>query len=318
MPKISIIVPIYNADKYLSRCIESVLAQSFRNFELLLVDDGSTDKSGDICKKYAKQDHRIQVYHKKNGGVSSARNIGLKHASGEWVLFIDADDELLEHSLNNMINETKRQIDLVVYGYKSYDDNNKLLFSTLQEQRAEVIDANEMIKRLFVWPYYNGYLWNKLFNLLTIKNNHISFNEHIYYNEDRLFCIEYINAIHNAIYYSSFPVYLYRKHNDSAIDISNKCFNKKMISEIDAYILMYRILKENKNSSAYYAKEGAISANLRLKRKLYNRKITDKKNIISSINAKLFQVISVYDYFFILLKFFSVAVKRRLLKIIKP
>lgn len=65
MPKISIIVPIYNADKYLSRCIESVLAQSFRNFELLLVDDGSTDKSGDICKKYAKQDHRIQVYHKK-------------------------------------------------------------------------------------------------------------------------------------------------------------------------------------------------------------------------------------------------------------
>lgn len=90
--KLSVIIPVYNTEKYLSRCVDSVLGQSFTDFELLLVDDGSTDDSGTICDEYAEKDNRVRVFHKENGGASSARNLGLDHAQGEWVTFIDSDD----------------------------------------------------------------------------------------------------------------------------------------------------------------------------------------------------------------------------------
>ena len=89
---ISIIVPVYNTEKYLHRCIDSVLAQTYQDFELLLIDDGSKDSSGAICDEYAAQDTRVRVFHKENGGVSSARNVGLDLAQGEWVTFVDSDD----------------------------------------------------------------------------------------------------------------------------------------------------------------------------------------------------------------------------------
>ena len=91
-PKISVIVPVYNAEKYLHRCIDSILSQTFTDFELLLIDDGSKDGSGAICDEYAAKDNRVRVFHKENGGVSSARNLGLDNACGEWVTFVDADD----------------------------------------------------------------------------------------------------------------------------------------------------------------------------------------------------------------------------------
>ena len=96
MPTLSIIVPVFNAAQYLPRCIESILGQSFSNFELLLIDDGSVDSSGDICDRYAEHDNRVRVFHKENGGVSSARNLGLDNAKGEWISFVDADDYLDE------------------------------------------------------------------------------------------------------------------------------------------------------------------------------------------------------------------------------
>lgn len=97
--KISVIVPVYNAEKYLRRCVGSILAQTFTDFELLLVDDGSTDASGAICDEYASADARVRVFHKPNGGVSSARNLGLDNARGEWIAFADADDYLFKHFL---------------------------------------------------------------------------------------------------------------------------------------------------------------------------------------------------------------------------
>ena len=93
-PSISIIVPVYNAERTLNRCVDSILSQTFQEWELLLIDDGSTDRSGELCDEYASKDQRIKVFHKKNGGVSSARNIGLNYAKGEWITFIDSDDEI--------------------------------------------------------------------------------------------------------------------------------------------------------------------------------------------------------------------------------
>ena len=102
-PKVSIIVPVYNVEKYLHRCVDSILLQTFTDFELLLIDDGSTDKSVGICDKYALKDRRIRVFHKKNGGVSSARNLGIKKSNGVYILFVDSDDYLSPSHLNNYI-----------------------------------------------------------------------------------------------------------------------------------------------------------------------------------------------------------------------
>ena len=98
MSKISIIVPIYNTEQYLPRCIDSILSQSLTDFELLLIDDGSIDGSGAICDAFAEKDNRVRVFHKENGGVSSARNLGLNEAKGEWVCFVDSDDELMPNA----------------------------------------------------------------------------------------------------------------------------------------------------------------------------------------------------------------------------
>ena len=102
MPKISIIVPVYNTEKYISNCIESILKQKEKDFELLLIDDGSKDQSGRICDTYATKDDRIKVIHKKNGGVSSARNLGIDHAKGEMIFFIDSDDTVGPDYLKNL------------------------------------------------------------------------------------------------------------------------------------------------------------------------------------------------------------------------
>ena len=111
--KISIVVPLYNVENYLSRCIDSILCQKCSDFELLLVDDGSQDRSGQICDEYALKDNRIRVYHKKNGGVSSARNLGLEKANGEWICFVDADDYVKPDFLSSIQQYLEDDIDLM-------------------------------------------------------------------------------------------------------------------------------------------------------------------------------------------------------------
>lgn len=93
-PHISIIVPVYNVEEYLNQCVVSILGQTFTNFEVILIDDGSEDNSGHICEEFAKKDERVRVFHKVNGGVSSARNLGLRYAKGDWICFVDSDDLL--------------------------------------------------------------------------------------------------------------------------------------------------------------------------------------------------------------------------------
>lgn len=113
-PKVTIIVPVYNVEKYLTCCIGSILSQSFKDFELLLIDDGSSDLSGEICDDYVEKDARIRVFHKENGGVSSARNLGLENAQGEWICFIDSDDWVEVDFLKELIQYDS--FDLVVGG----------------------------------------------------------------------------------------------------------------------------------------------------------------------------------------------------------
>ena len=122
-PKISIIVPVYNAEQYLRRCIDSILNQSFTDFELILIDDGSKDKSSDICDEYAAKDSRVRIFHKENGGVSSARNVGLDNSCGEWVAFVDADDEIEDGYLN--IRKSFENSDVIQKPYIIVNNNNE-------------------------------------------------------------------------------------------------------------------------------------------------------------------------------------------------
>lgn len=143
-PKISVIVPVYNVQKYLSRCIDSILAQTFTDFELLLINDGSKDNSGKMCDEYAKKDTRIHVFHKENGGVSSARNLGLENVQGEWITFIDSDDYLNINFLSNLIKYDN--FDHIVGGNQTFGEINinrginKKIIIDLKSQDATRLD----------------------------------------------------------------------------------------------------------------------------------------------------------------------------------
>ena len=114
IPFISVIVPVFNAEKSLHRCVDSILTQKYTDFELLLINDGSTDSSGAICDRYAAKDSRVRVFHKENGGASSARNLGLDNARGEWITFCDSDDFVDKDWLKNYIDNSDGKCDLVV------------------------------------------------------------------------------------------------------------------------------------------------------------------------------------------------------------
>ena len=128
MPLISIIVPIYNSEETLNRCVDSILNQTFHDWELLLIDDGSTDKSGEICDEYAATDSKIKVFHKENGGVSLARNLGMDNAKGIWIAFCDSDDYVDENWLNLFVENLSPGISFIVQFFKM-PGNDKCSFS---------------------------------------------------------------------------------------------------------------------------------------------------------------------------------------------
>ena len=178
-PKISIIVPVYNVEQYLPRCIDSILNQSFADFELLLIDDGSKDKSGAICDEYAAKDSRIRVFHKKNGGVSSARNTGLENSRGEWLSFIDGDDEITEGYFN--IRQEHEGVDVII---KPYCVENGEGCVTCQNNELNILTEREKIFRYYVQKRNNA-LWDKIIKRKTVGTQR--FNTNVSIGEDFLF-----------------------------------------------------------------------------------------------------------------------------------
>lgn len=208
--KISIIVPIYNVEKYISECIKSILNQTYKNFELILVDDGSSDNSGRICQYYEKSDKRIVYIIKDNGGVSSARNLGLKYAKGEYISFVDADDCLKESFLEELIKYN--EYDLIIGGYKEYYNQTKgVLISNeetfyINDKNARKIDnlfCENGVHVLFYFP------WNKLYKREIIISNNLFFKDNIIASEDTIFIMDYIRYAKNIIIVP-YNNYLYR------------------------------------------------------------------------------------------------------------
>lgn len=233
---ITIIIPVYNAEKYLRKCLDSVIAQTFTSWECILVNDGSSDNSGFICDEYASHNPKIRVIHKENGGVSSARNLGLTKTQSEWVTFLDADDYYTPDTLFNYTSCLRDNTDFVFVGWKSVTNNNHV--NNIKQPSRQVIYVNKenAILSKFYNDTFHGFVWYGLFKLDIIQTNNIEFNKNITYNEDGLFLVEYLChckeiAINNQI------CYLYVQREGSAMQtIATEQFNEKYLSNIDARI----------------------------------------------------------------------------------
>lgn len=206
---ISVIVPVYNTEKYLHRCIDSVLAQTFPDFELLLIDDGSTDSSGAICDEYAAKDGRVRVFHKENGGVSSARNLGLDNAQGEWITFVDSDDYLESQYLQRFdINNANVDFHCAHIQVEGWDEWQSIpLKDKIWDDFPKFLTEN--LRRL-------NFPFAKLFRLSIIRRENIRFDVQIRYGEDTLFVYSYLCNANCAQSYS-FDLYHYVCENSNSL-----------------------------------------------------------------------------------------------------
>ena len=178
-PKISVIVPVYQAEAYLCRCVDSVLNQTFGDFELLLIDDGSRDRSGEICDKYAKRDHRIKVFHKENGGVSSARQLGLDHAKGDYVIHVDPDDWIEKEMYEEMYKKIREtDADMVICDFQFEFENS----STIILQNFKQFDHIYVLK--YIYQHMYGSCCNKLVRRSCLVQYNIQFPLELFCGED--------------------------------------------------------------------------------------------------------------------------------------
>lgn len=288
-PKISIIVPIYKAEKYLCKCIDSILAQTFTDFELLLIDDGSPDNSGKICDEYAEEDSRIRVFHKENGGVSSARNMGLDNARGEWIYFSDADDVIKTDGLQLLLDGVKDGVKFVMAGYEIYDETETLIYGC-KKSTDRIVTSYDCLLYMFKpidYPYH-GYLWCKLFYARIIKKRLLRFDEKISFNEDRLFIVQYLCSESMECFYTTVPIYNYYIRQSSTMASISQRFNYKFVSDLDAFVLMLEsIQKTNSRKIMYWGRRGLYFSYIHIKSMMKKFKVKDK-----ILNSKINEIIN--------------------------
>ena len=199
---VTVIVPAYNMEKYLARCLNSILAQSYTDLEILVIDDGSADRTYEIACEYAAKDSRIKAFHKENGGVSSARNFGVEKATGEFILFMDPDDFIEADRVEVIVKAMEGGTDLVACQYSRWsDDGNRLEDYNFITGRKLLLSDEDMLKFIMneLLDYHVGYeVWNKLFKTAIIRDNHIRFSEKCRIGEDLAFNIKYLMNINEV------------------------------------------------------------------------------------------------------------------------
>lgn len=250
--KISFIIPVYNVEKYISKCVESVLNQNYSNIEVILIDDGSTDNSPFICDKYERLDTRVKVIHKKNGGLSSARNVGINMATGDYICFLDSDDFWIEDKLESIVKQIlKNKCDLLLFPMVSYYEE-KDIYTPFSVKFEDINISNDCSKNLigilkqdptFGWCAVR-YIIKKEF----VKNK-MYFKEG-YLCEDVEFIFKLWNSIRKVDYFNE-DVYAYRRDNENSIThvASFKFCNDLlyMIKKNLEYFNKYEINEELKN-----------------------------------------------------------------------
>lgn len=222
MLEISVIVPVYNVERYLRRCVDSILAQTFRDIEVILVDDGSTDSSGKICDEYSKIDDRIVVFHKENGGVSSARNLGLEHARGKYVMFCDSDDEVMPEWCSKMRDAVGYDL-LPLCGYYEVKNHEHEIIRSGQKASVELLAAEFLTIRAMP-------VWRGIYSRERLRKEKIRFDEKFSYAEDRMFNLDYMMKAHRFVFMEE-PLYRYYIYDES---LSHKKYLPEYLSSISA------------------------------------------------------------------------------------
>ena len=246
-PKLSIITLIYNNETYLARCLDSILSQSYTDFELLLVDDGSTDNSGAICEEYAQKDPRIKVFHRENGGISAARNTGLDNAQGEWIYQMDSDDELIHNGLQTLMDCISEDVDVVMGGYEQYDLDGNLI-ETEKNHATLTLSRRDSLLALFtghsIHYSYLGYVWIRLFRNRIIQDHTLRFDTTVRFKEDALFVTEYLCKSNGKTRFTTTPVYRYKAQKNSEMNSLWTEYHPKYVSSFDAVVKMYSAIRQ--------------------------------------------------------------------------
>lgn len=246
--RISVVMPIYNCAQYLDDSIGSVLQQDYDNYELLLIDDGSTDNSWEICKSYMEKDSRIRAIHIENRGVSGARNLGMKEASGEYIYFVDADDTLFPNALSALEGPLTKDptVDIVIAYYDGTDrDVNK------GDMPKGVYATTEVLQHLLMNAptFYYGVCWNKMYRLSLLRKYDLRFEVGMEWSEDMLFNMAYLKCCKKIAYIDE-VVYFYNRVSKNAGGAKKKiytlehahnglCQEKKRIAALDELIIQH-------------------------------------------------------------------------------
>lgn len=233
---ISIIIPVYNAKDYLRRCLDSILEQTYTDWEALLIDDGSTDGSGNICDEYASKDNRFKVSHRENKGVSAVRNVGLAYASGEYIVFVDSDDFVHKDMLRWQYNMLKdNNADLVITGYEfAYDDT---IANISVNEKVQVLDSEGAINKILENQQFCS-PWTKLYKKELFEN--VKYPEGEIY-EDLMTAFEIFMAAEKIVY-QNIPFYNYFQ---ACVSITRSEFSYSKLDEVKALRKQYEFIDVN-------------------------------------------------------------------------
>lgn len=264
-PYISVVVPVYNVERYIKQCVDSILSQSYNNFELLLIDDGSNDNSGRICDNYVEAESRVRVIHQSNSGVSCARNRGIIEARGEWIVFVDSDDFVDSDYLENFKIQSD-EADIILQGLEYYDNHTEHYFNPFNFPDCFINDNN--LKHIVIETnlLHCGYPFAKAFKRSLLEN--IRFRIDISFHEDHIFVLEALNAANNIKLVNSIA-YKYRCfHSNTTLSQKRHSWYMlnaaadEMIKKLDVmskrFLYKDSVYYRNIYSFAYYPKIEAV------------------------------------------------------------
>ena len=218
-PMISVIVPVYRVEPYLARCLDSIINQSYRHLEIILVDDGSPDNCGAICDDYASRDARIRVIHQKNGGPSAARNAGLDIVTGDYIVFIDSDDYIAAGMMEGLVNEIQKESsDIVIFDY--FVEKKDEVYSV---KTIDSIKSLEKMQEMILMDSYTSFVWNKIYRASLFDNVRMCLRKF----ED-LMVMPHLFLKARKIIYLPVPYYYYNHANDTALTSTVNAANNKL------------------------------------------------------------------------------------------
>lgn len=256
--KYSIIIPVYNVENFLKECIDSVLKQKYRDFEIILVDDGSTDNSGKMCDTYSDYFNFIKVVHKENGGAASARNVGVKMAEGDYIIFLDSDDYWMNDSCLLLINESIKQTrcDILVWNScKYYQNINKFDKRLKQTKSVKLIDPNKDILNCYE---FKACPWDKAINRNVYEEKNYSFQEGVL-SEDVEWTFDLLKDI-NSVAFLDYQINIYRQRAGSVTKTQRERNAKDMIAHVETLLKQVETIEKEtlkNNCYAYIAEQYA-------------------------------------------------------------